>query len=123
MSLLMDALIVFLWGIASTWIFFHCWLAFLGIISGLIGIFKKSRSNMVLLAFLNYFLQLFALSGLLYLGFEQICTVYGYGCSGTETGIYWVSTTLALAFLLPQIPSKIDNIWNSTNPSTPADSA
>jgi hypothetical protein len=105
------------WGIASTYLFFYCWLGVLGLVACLIGGTRQTANGRVLVAVgFTYACQTLALALLLILGFRQICGVHGFGYTPTQVFLYWAASTLALCRLLPGARQKIDRIWEKTNP-------
>ena len=105
-----------LWGMISTQLFLQSWLAFIGIIINIIGIFRgKVLRKTTFLGLGVALVQVILFSGLLYLGYYLVSDILFFGYTTTENIIYWIFAAIILIWMIPQIPSKIKRAWRCAN--------
>ena len=107
-----------IWGQLSTLFFFKSWIAFLGVICCLIGLFRAptARRHILNLLFSKITETLF-FGLLLFSGFYILYHRLDCGQTELEVLVYFISAMVRLFFVLPQISKEIDTIWRSVNGS------
>lgn len=113
MMLILLLMVSLTWGQLSTLFFFRSWIAFLGIICCLIGLFRSPTARRKILNILfskiteTVFFGTFLVTGFYILYHHLEC-----GRTETEVLVFFVSAMVRLFVVLPQISTEIDNIWS-----------
>ncbi len=116
MNNLAAVIICAIWGMTATILFFKAWLAFLGVLAGMIGLARGRNPRMTVLAHLyNSFTNCAFCSAILVFIFVLLFRVGGMGRAPLEVAAFWIAATVGLAVTLPAIPAKIDELWTKTN--------
>jgi hypothetical protein len=100
-----------LWGVLSPYLFLRGWLSFLGILATFVFLFQARRQYRAFLflfcAHITYMLFTFTL---LIAGFYIFYFHLPFGKNDLETLVYWLFSTLAMAFILPKVSIRIDQM-------------
>lgn len=104
------------WGLLSVYMFYRSWVGFLGVTACIIGFFCSDACLKIKLLCLYHQLTMMLFYGtLLLVGFWFFFNYLPFGRTTGEALTYWLSTTAALALVLPKIPVAVDRIWSEVN--------
>lgn len=111
MELLGVFLVSPLWGILSPRLFLKGWLSFLGVLASLIFLFQATSryKDLFALFFRHITIVLFCFA-VLTVGFYIFYFYLPFGTSNTEVLVYWAFSTAQLAFILPSVSLRIDQM-------------
>lgn len=118
MKIILLLMVSLTWGQLSTLFFFRCWIAFLGIICCLIGLFRSPIARRQIFNILfskiteTAFFGTFLVTGFYFLYHHLEC-----GQTEIEVLVFFISAMVRLFVVLPQISTEIDNIWSLVNGS------
>lgn len=116
--LIIASIACLLWGAAATYCFFNAWLAVIGMLACVIGWVQR---RIALSTFARLFFE--QLTGALGhgLGLALVFALgwyrYQLGRRKPEILLFLLAALSVMAYLLPQIPQRIERIWQATNPS------
>jgi len=109
--LLLLLLISGIWGMLSPRLFLNGWLAFLGIISTVLAMYRNKLGRRAF--FRNIFVfttEMFFNFILLFAGFYLLYNQFALGRTSPEIIAYWIASTAQLILLLTSLSRRLDSL-------------
>jgi len=110
-----------LWGIISPTLFLRSWLAFLGILSTFVILFKaRTQYRAFSLLFCKHITDMLFTFILLMAGFYILYFYLPFGKNDAEVLVYWLFSTIQMAFILPTVSTRIDQMLEQAKAISPS---